>query len=99
MAHLCDTGYFPYFPSHIGWVPKGVFLKLSKVAIISTRPEGSIPYKHDEGLLYCEDDRELEQVVQRVFCFSGDTQDLSGCLPVQPIVGYLLWQGVGLDDP
>ena len=30
--------------------------------------------------------------------FSGDIQDLPGCLPVQPAVGGLLCRGAGLDD-
>ena len=29
--------------------------------------------------------------------FYGDIQDPSVCLPVQPIVGYQLRQGIGLD--
>jgi len=34
----------------------------------------------------------------RYFFFSGDTQDLPGCLPVQSAVASLLCRGVGLDD-
>ena len=42
--------------------------------------------------LYGKGDRALEQVAQRGsgVSFYGDLQDPSGCLPVQPIVGYLL---------
>ena len=42
--------------------------------------------------LYDKGDRALEQVTQRGFevSFCGDTEDVSGHLPVQPIVGYLL---------
>ena len=42
--------------------------------------------------LYDKGDRALEQVTQRGFkvSFYRDTQDVSGHLPVQPIVGYLL---------
>jgi len=53
-----------------------------------------------EGLLYGKGDRTLEQVALRGcgISFYGDIQDSSGCLPVQPIVGNLLFQGAGLDD-
>jgi len=45
--------------------------------------------------LYSKGDRALEQVTQRDcgVSFYGDIQDPSKCLPVQPIAGYLLWQG------
>ena len=40
-------------------------------------------------------DRELEQVAQSGYgvSFYGDIKDVCGLLPLQPIVGYLLWQG------
>jgi len=47
---------------------------------------------HAEELLYGKGDGALKQVAQRgcgVF-FCGDIQDPAGCLPAQPIVGYLL---------
>ena len=49
--------------------------------------------------LYDKGDGVLEQATQRgcVVSFYGDIQDPSGCLPVQPIVGYLLERGIGLD--
>jgi len=50
-----------------------------------------VPYECREELLYGKDDRVLDQVAQRHCGVSyGDIQDLSGHLPVQPIVGYLL---------
>ena len=51
-------------------------------------------------LLHSKDDGALEQAAQGGcgFSFSGDIQDLSGCLPVQPVVGGLLCRGAGLDD-
>lgn len=50
------------------------------------------PYKHKEKLLYCENDRALEQAAQTgcEVSFSGDIQSLSGCLPVQPAVRNML---------
>ena len=45
-----------------------------------------------EELLYEKGDRALEQVAQRGcgVSFYRDVQDLSGCLPLRHIVGYLL---------
>lgn len=42
--------------------------------------------------LYCEGDIALQQAAQRGCgaSFSGDTQDLPNCFPVQPAVGSLL---------
>ena len=53
-----------------------------------------------EELLYDKCDGEVEQVAQRGcgVSFYEDIQDLFGCLPVGPIVEYLLLQGVRLDD-
>lgn len=53
-----------------------------------------------EELLHSKGDGALEQVAQwcRGLFFYRDIQDSSECLPVQPIVGYLLQQSVGLDD-
>jgi len=44
-----------------------------------------------DELLYDKGEGALEQVAQRGcgVTFYGDVQDLFGCLPVQPIVGYL----------
>ena len=52
-------------------------------------------------LLHSKGDGALEQAAQGGygFSFSGDIQDLSGHLPVQPAVGGLLCRGVGLNDP
>ena len=49
------------------------------------------PYEHVEELLCSKGDGALEQVAQKGCGASyGNIQDLSGHLPVQPIVGYLL---------
>ena len=48
-----------------------------------------------EEFCYGKGDKALEPVAQRdcgVSCY-GDTQDLSGCLRVRPIVGNLLLAG------
>ena len=46
-------------------------------------------------LLHNKGDRALERAAQRGWgvSFSGDIQDQSGCLPVQPAVGGLLCRG------
>ena len=51
-------------------------------------------------LLHKEGDRALEQAAQGDcrFSFSGDIQDQSGHLPVQPAVGGLLCREVELND-
>jgi len=53
-----------------------------------------------EGTSSHKGDRALEQVAQggSGFSFSGDIEDLSGRLPVQPAVESLLCRGVGLND-
>jgi len=45
-----------------------------------------VPHKRAKELVYCEDDRALEQPAQRGcgVSFSGNTQDLSGHFPAQP---------------
>jgi len=45
-----------------------------------------------EELLYGKGDKALAQVAQKGdgVSFYGDTQDPSGCLPVQPAVAFLL---------
>lgn len=53
-----------------------------------------------EKNIYCEGDGTLEQAVW-IGCgvsFSEGIQDLPGCFPVQPTVGNLLYQEIGLDD-
>lgn len=42
-----------------------------------------VPPQHEEEILYCEDDRALEQVAQRSFgvSFLGDIQESSGLNP------------------
>lgn len=44
------------------------------------------PYKHKEKLLYCENDRALEQAAQGDcgLSFAEDVQNLPGHFPVQP---------------
>jgi len=50
-----------------------------------------VPYKHREGLLYCEGDRAVARAAQRGGgVSSGEILTFSGHLPVQPDVGYLL---------
>jgi len=73
---------------------------------LSNRTRGSghvlkrveILYKREE-LLYCEAYRGLEQAAQGGGgVSSGGAQNLPGHFSVQPPVGNLLQQGVGLDD-
>jgi len=53
----------------------------------------TVPYKHEEELLYCEGGGALAQSAQRGggVSFSGDTQNPAGCFPVQPAVGNLFY--------
>lgn len=48
-----------------------------------------VPSKYEEKLLYCDDDRALEEVGQRSceISFSGGTQNSPGCDSVQPAPG------------
>ena len=54
-----------------------------------------ILHQYAKELLHSEGDGALKWAAQRGCgsSFSGDIQDPSGCLPVQPDVGGLLWQG------
>jgi len=58
-----------------------------------------VPSEHEEELLHSEGDGVLEQVAQRGYgvSFSGDTQDLPGRGPVQPVLGDSALAG-GLDQ-
>lgn len=58
-------------------------------------------FKHEENLHSCEQDTALEQAVQRGCGMSPkeETQNPPIHIPVQPTVGSLLQQGVGLDNP
>lgn len=52
----------------------------------------AVPYRREEELTYCENDRALKQAAQRsgVVSFHGDNQKLPGCFPAQPAVGNVL---------
>ena len=57
-------------------------------------------HQYANELLHSKGERALEQAAQGGcgFSFSGDIQDLPGCLPVQPDVGDLFCRRAGLYD-